>query len=73
MLLVRIDPQAAHISMLSLPRDLWVNIPGYGMNRVNIAYTVGGPALTVRMFAKLTGLPINHFIDVSFVGFQRRR
>ena len=69
MLLVRLDPQARTISMLSVPRDLWVDIPGHGMERVNVAYTWGGPALTVRMFKELTGLPINHFIDINFVGF----
>jgi LCP family protein required for cell wall assembly len=69
MLLVRLDPQAGTISMLSVPRDLWVHIPGYGMERVNVAYTLGGPAKTVAMFKELTGLPINHFVDINFVGF----
>jgi LCP family protein required for cell wall assembly len=69
MLLVRLDPQARTVSMLSVPRDLYVDIPGAGKDRVNVAYTVGGDALTVRMFEQLTGLPINHFIDINFVGF----
>ena len=69
MLLVRLAPQTGTISMLSLPRDLWVDIPGYGKNRLNAAYAFGGPRLTVRVFAKLTGLPINHFMDISFLGF----
>ena len=50
MLLVRLDPQARTVSMLSVPRDLYVDIPGAGKDRVNVAYTVGGDALTVRMF-----------------------
>ena len=57
MLLLRIDPQARTVSMLSVPRDLWVDIPGHGQERVNVAYTWGGDALTVRMFEQLTGLP----------------
>jgi LCP family protein required for cell wall assembly len=69
MLLVRMDPQARTISMLSVPRDLWVDIPGNGMQRVNVAYTLGGPKLTVQMFKQLTGLPITHFIDINFLGF----
>jgi LCP family protein required for cell wall assembly len=69
MLLLRLDPQARTISMLSVPRDLYVDIPGYGMDRVNVAYTVGGDKLTVQMFKQLTGLPINHFIDINFLGF----
>lgn len=69
MLLVRLDPQEGTISMLSVPRDLYVQIPGYGMDRLNVAYTVGGDAKTVQMFKSLTGLPVNHFIDVNFLGF----
>ena len=69
MLLVRLDPQARTISMLSVPRDLYVDIPGHGMERVNVAYTWGGPKLTVQMFEQLTGLKINHFVDVNFLGF----
>jgi LCP family protein required for cell wall assembly len=69
MLLLRLDPQAHTISMLSVPRDLYVNIPGHGMERVNVAYTWGGPKLTVQMFQQLTGLKINHFIDINFLGF----
>ena len=69
MLLVRIDPQAKTISMLSVPRDLYVEIPGHGMDRVNVAYTYGGPVLTGKMFETLTGLKVNHFIDINFIGF----
>jgi LCP family protein required for cell wall assembly len=69
MMLVRMDPNTGSISMLSVPRDLWVHIPGYGMERINVAYTLGGPAKTVAMFKELTGLPINGFIDVNFLGF----
>jgi LCP family protein required for cell wall assembly len=69
MMLVRLDPNTKLISMLSVPRDLWVDIPGYGQERINVAYTLGGPALAVKVFKQLTGLPINHFIDVNFLGF----
>jgi LCP family protein required for cell wall assembly len=69
MILVRLDPGTGCMSMLSVPRDLYVTIPGYGQDRVNVAYTVGGPKLTVQMFKELTGLPIHHFMDVNFIGF----
>ena len=69
MLLLRLDPQARTISMLSLPRDLYVDIPGYMKDRVNTAYTIGGPTLVGKMFQQLTGLPVNHYIDINFVGF----
>ena len=68
-LLVRLDPATKTISMLSLPRDLRVYIPGVGYNKMNAAYTYGGPALAVRTFSEVTGLPINHFIEVDFSGF----
>jgi LCP family protein required for cell wall assembly len=55
--------------MLSLPRDLHVEIPGVGYEKMNAAYTYGGPALVVETFTTLTGLDINHFIEIDFAGF----
>ncbi len=68
-MLLRIDPRAKSISMLSIPRDLRVEIPGWGTDRINAAYSDGGPALSVATFKLLTGLPVNHFLDVNFAGF----
>ncbi len=68
-MLLRIDPATRSISMLSIPRDLRVEIPGWGTDRINAAYSDGGPALSVKTFENLTGLPVDHFIDVNFVGF----
>jgi len=68
-MLLRIDPSNKSISMLSIPRDLRVEIPGWGSDRINAAYSDGGPALSVATFKALTGLPVNHFLDVNFVGF----
>lgn len=70
-ILVRMDPATKSISMLSLPRDLRVNIPGVGYNKLNTAYTYGKAAGTVKIFSSLTGLPINHFIEVNFRSFER--
>jgi LCP family protein required for cell wall assembly len=69
LLLLRIDPRTKSISMLSVPRDLRVDIPGYGTDRINAAYSAGGAPLAVKTFKAVTGLSINHFIDVNFVGF----
>ena len=69
-MLVRIDPRTRSISMLSIPRDLRVEIPGWGLDRINAAYSDGGPALSVKTFKALTGLPVNHFMDVNFDGFK---
>ena len=68
-LLVRLDPQTKSISMLSLPRDLQVDIPGVGLAKMNEAYSYGGPALVIETFRQLTGLPINGWIEVNFAGF----
>jgi polyisoprenyl-teichoic acid--peptidoglycan teichoic acid transferase len=68
-ILVRLDPQTKSISMLSVPRDLRVDIPGVGYNKMNAAFSYGGPALAVKTFSQVTGLPIQHFVQVDFTGF----
>ncbi len=68
-ILVRLDPETKSISMLSLPRDLRVYIPDHGYDKMNTAYSYGGPALLIKTFKDLTGLPINHWIEVNFAGF----
>ena len=68
-MLVRLDPRTKSISMLSIPRDLRVEIPGYGTDRINAAYSYGGAPLALKTFKPLTGLPVNHFIDINFIGF----
>jgi LCP family protein required for cell wall assembly len=56
--------------MLSIPRDLKVNIPGHGIDRFNAAYTYGGPKLALTVVKQLTGLDsINHVVNVDFNGF----
>jgi polyisoprenyl-teichoic acid--peptidoglycan teichoic acid transferase len=57
------------ISFMSIPRDLQVDIPGHGVNKFNAAYTYGGPQLTLRVVKQLTGLQINHVVNVDFTGF----
>ena len=56
---------------MSIPRDLKVEIPGYGTEKFNAAYTYGGPKLTLQVVKELTGLPINHVVNVDFLGFVR--
>jgi LCP family protein required for cell wall assembly len=68
-LLVRLDPATKSISMLSLPRDLRIDIPGVGLDKMNAAYSYGGAALAVKTFSQVTGLPINHYIEINFAGF----
>ncbi len=68
-MLLRLDPDDDVVSMLSLPRDLLVSIPGHGFDKLNTAYTNGGPRLTLRTVKLLTGLKINEVVDVGFTGF----
>lgn len=59
------------IQLLSIPRDLKVEIPGHGTNRVNAAYVFGGPDLLVETIQQETGIPINHYVEIDFGGFGR--
>jgi LCP family protein required for cell wall assembly len=70
-LLVRLDPDQGLISMMSIPRDLKVEIPGYGTGKFNEAYSYGGTKLTLQTVKSLTGLPINHVVNVDFLGFAQ--
>ena len=71
MLLLRLDPARHRAALLSVPRDLYVEIPGHGHLRVNAAYGLGGPALVIRTLREVLGVRINHFFDVDFGGFER--
>jgi LCP family protein required for cell wall assembly len=66
---VRIDPHRDVISMLSIPRDLKVEIPGYGRDRFNAAYAYDGAPLTLKVVTELTGVEVNHLINIDFRGF----
>jgi LCP family protein required for cell wall assembly len=68
--LMRTDPGKHLISMLSIPRDLYVNIPGHGRTKINAAYAFGGAPLLIRSINSLTGLQVNHIVLVNFAGFK---
>jgi len=70
-MLVRLNPDLNMISVMSIPRDLQVEIPGYGTEKFNAAYSYGGPKLTLQVVKELTGLKVNHVINVDFLGFVR--
>jgi polyisoprenyl-teichoic acid--peptidoglycan teichoic acid transferase len=70
-ILVRLDPDKQATALMSLPRDLKVEIPGHGVDKINAAYSLGGPKLTLDTVKQLTGLSINHVINVDFKGFQK--
>jgi LCP family protein required for cell wall assembly len=78
MILVTIDPSAKTAGMLSIPRDLYVYIPGYGEDRINKAYFFGekddypggGPALAMKTIQETLGVPIHFYAQVDFQGFR---
>jgi LCP family protein required for cell wall assembly len=70
LLLMRTDPGKHRVTYLSIPRDLRVDIPGFGSGKINAANQFGGPALTLATVRNLTGLPIHHVVVVDFDGFK---
>ena len=74
MLLVRLDPSKPYISMMSIPRELQVTINcpnGRATTRLNYALTCGGIATLVRTIKQLTGVQINHVVEINFNQFKR--
>lgn len=69
-MLVKMIPTQGRAQVLSLPRDLWVPIDGHGENRINAAYAFGGSPLLVDTVKSLTGVPIHHYVEIDFAGFQ---
>ncbi|MCP3996659.1 MAG: LCP family protein [bacterium] len=55
--------------LLSLPRDLKMEIPGHDTNRINAAFVFGGPDLLVQTIQNNLGIPIHHYVEINFVGF----
>lgn len=69
-ILVHIDPDNKYMSVLSLPRDLRVDIPGYDTGKLNAAYTYGGAMLTLQTVQQLTKIDIDETLEVDFAAFR---
>jgi LCP family protein required for cell wall assembly len=77
MILVTIDPLSKTTGMLSIRRDLWVNIPGYDYGKINTAYSLGvvnqlpggGPGLAMKTVEQFLGVPINYYAQVDLDSF----
>ncbi len=69
-IVVSVDPVTKTAGMLSLPRDLWIPIPGAGENRINVAYTIGGAALARHTVAQFLGVPIHYHVVIGLAGFR---
>jgi LCP family protein required for cell wall assembly len=79
MMLVTIDPITKSAGMLSIPRDLWVEVPGFEHNRINTAYFLGetyrlpggGPGLAMQTVENLIGVPVPYYAVIEFSAFER--
>ena len=77
MILLTLDPLARTAGMLSIPRDLWVNIPGFEYGKINTAYQLGeayqlpggGAALAMKTVSQFIGVPIDYYAQVDFSAF----
>lgn len=70
-MLVRLNANSSTINVISVPRDLRVLIPGNGTEKINAAYSLGGPNLVVKTLQQnvFPGLRVNHIVDINFSGF----
>ena len=68
-MLVQITPAREHAAILSFPRDLKVHPPGAKTMKINAVYETGGPDLLVRTIEDLTGVQIDHYVEVDLAGF----
>ena len=77
MILLTIDPVSKTAGILSIPRDMWVSIPGFAYGKINSAYTLGenyklpggGPGLTIQTVENFVGIPIQYYAQVDFDAF----
>lgn len=67
-MVVRLSADRHHLQVVSIPRDSWVDIPGHGKNKINAAYSYGGPSLLIQTVENLTGVRIDHYAAISFDG-----
>lgn len=70
MMLVHIDADRDDVTVVSLPRDSWVEVPGHGGAKINASFSYGGPSLAVRTVEQLTGVRIDHLAVVDWDGFR---
>lgn len=69
-MLVHMFGDGKRVSVTSFPRDSWVDVPGHGKQKINAAFSYGGPRLLVRTVEQLTDIRIDHFAAVDFNGFK---
>lgn len=71
MIIVSIDPSTRDVAMISIPRDSWVPIPGYGNAKIDVAYEVGGIALARKTVETLFGIHVDYYAWVGLTGLVK--
>ena len=71
LIVLTLDPVNHAAGMLSIPRDTLVGIPGYGEEKINAAFALGGPDLARTTASQFLGVPIRSYVLVDFIGFRR--
>jgi LCP family protein required for cell wall assembly len=69
-MVAHVEPSSQQTFVVSFPRDTMVNIPGHGRDRINAAYSIGGPQLLIDTLDANFGIKINHYVEVDFKSFQ---
>ena len=69
-MIVQVSGDRQEVSVVSIPRDTWVEVPGYGQAKINAAYSYGGPSLAIQTVEQLTGVHIDHFVIADFESFE---
>jgi LCP family protein required for cell wall assembly len=70
-MVLHIDPTQQRAAIMSIPRDLYVPIPGNGKDKVNASFSLGGPTLLIQTIREALGIDINHYVEVDFGGVER--
>jgi polyisoprenyl-teichoic acid--peptidoglycan teichoic acid transferase len=70
-MVVHLNAKRDKAYIVSFPRDMWVEIPGFGRNKINAAFAFGGAPLAVRTLEDLTGVRMDHVVLIDFEGFIR--
>ncbi|WP_232320312.1 LCP family protein [Rhodococcus sp. WMMA185] len=68
-MIVHVPSGSGPATMVSIPRDSYVPIPGYGQDKINAAFAFGGPQLLVQTVEEATGLHMDHYAEIGFDGF----
>ena len=68
-ILARVDPQQLRVTLVSIPRDTYVDMGDNGANKINAAYSYGGPSYMVEVVQQFAGVPISHYAEIDFDAF----